>query len=96
MAHHLCPDCGGPLRQVHRRAFDRLVTLFYRVHRYRCSNADCGWEGLLRSQRHKAKKKQPQWYVWVVLVLLGVAIGWVLVERLSTPPKISTDVATSP
>lgn len=96
MAHHECPACGGSLRQIHRHAFDRLITQFYRVHRYQCLNAECQWTGLLHSNRPKAKKKQPQWYVWVVLVLLGVAIGLVLVERLSTPPKVSTDVTTSP
>ena len=96
MSHHLCPVCGRPLRQIHRRAIDRLISQFYRVHRYHCHNSECGWEGILPTKRHKARKKQPQWWVWVLIVLLGVTIGLVLVEHLSTPPKISTNVTPSP
>jgi hypothetical protein len=81
---------------MHRRTIDRLISQFYRVHRYQCLNGDCRWTGLLHSKRHKAKKRQPQWWVWVLIVVLGVAIGLVLVEHLSTPPKISTDVTASP
>jgi hypothetical protein len=32
----------------------------------------------------------------VLIVLLGVAIGVALLEHLSTPPKISSDVAGTP
>jgi len=96
MSNLLCSVCGSPLRQIHRRTFDRLINQFYRVHRYRCLNSECQWTGLLHSKRHKAKKKEPRWCVWVLLVFLGVAIGLILVERLSTPPKISTDVAGTP
>jgi hypothetical protein len=96
MSHHLCPVCGSSLRQSHRRSVDRLISKFYRVHRYRCSNAECRWEGLLHSKRQKAKKRKPQWWPWVLIVLLGVAIGVALFEYFSTPPKISTDVTTSP
>jgi hypothetical protein len=31
-----------------------------------------------------------------LIVILGVAIGVALFEHFSTPPKISTDVVTSP
>jgi hypothetical protein len=96
MSYHLCPVCGSPLRQINRRTFDRLINQFYRVHRYRCSNADCRWEGLLHSKRYKAKKRKPQWWAWVLIALLGIAIGLVLVDRLSTPPSTSTDVVTAP
>ena len=96
MSNLLCSVCGSPLRQIHRRTFDRLINQFYRVHRYRCLNSECQWTGLLHSKRHKAKKKEPRWCVWVLLVFLGVATGVALFEHLSAPPKISTDVATSP
>lgn len=96
MSHHLCPVCGSPLKQTHRRAVDRLISQFYRVHRYRCPNTECKWEGLLHSKRHKAKNRKPQWWAWVLIVILGVAIGVALFEHFSTPPKISTDVVTSP
>ncbi len=96
MSHHLCPVCGSPLKQMHRRTIDRLISQFYRAHRYRCPNSECRWEGLLRSRRPKAQKKQLKWWVWVLIVVLGVAIGLALFEHLSAPPKISTDVTTSP
>jgi len=96
MAHHLCPVCGGPLRQIHRRTIDRLISQFYRVLRYQCLNAECQWKGLLHSKRQKAKMRQPQWWVWVLIVVLGVAIGLALFEHLSAPPKISSDVTTGP
>jgi hypothetical protein len=96
MAHHLCPDCGSPLKQIHRRSFDRLITQFYPIHRYRCSNANCRWEGLLHSGSHKGPKRKPQWLTWVLIALLGVAVGVALFEHLSTPPEIKTDISTSP
>jgi hypothetical protein len=46
MSYHLCPVCGSPLRQIHRRTIDRLISQFYRVHRFRCSNDECRWVGL--------------------------------------------------
>jgi hypothetical protein len=40
-----CPACGQPLLdRVHRRKFDRVVSLFRSVRRYRCFA--CSWEGL--------------------------------------------------
>jgi hypothetical protein len=96
MSYHHCPRCDSTLKQIHRRFFDRLISQFYQVHRYRCSNPECRWTGLLHNKRYKAKKWQPKLWVWVLIVLVGVAIGLVLVERLSTPPSTSTDVATTP
>lgn len=42
-----CPACGGALERVHRDALDRFVSLFRRVHRYRCIDPACGWLGVL-------------------------------------------------
>jgi predicted RNA-binding Zn-ribbon protein involved in translation (DUF1610 family) len=42
---HICPQCGSGLWRVHRHLGDRVVSLFRNVHRYRCQNIDCGWEG---------------------------------------------------
>ena len=53
----VCPRCGGPLHRVHRSWLDRITTntLLPRARRYRCSNADCRWEGLRRSQRRDSQ-----------------------------------------
>ncbi len=41
----ICPRCHGEVARIHRRPFDRLVSLFYHVWRYRCCNIHCCWEG---------------------------------------------------
>jgi hypothetical protein len=96
MSPHNCPKCGSPLKQVHRRFIDRLISQFYRVHRYRCLNSECRWEGILHSRRHKTQEKQVKWWLWALVVLVGIAIGLILVERLSTPSSTSTDVTAAP
>jgi hypothetical protein len=40
-----CPMCGGPLRRIHRRFIDRVLSLFRPVRRYRCPQPTCRWEG---------------------------------------------------
>ena len=42
-----CPLCDGPLKRVARRPYDRLVSLFAPVYRYRCHAFQCRWEGTL-------------------------------------------------
>lgn len=45
----LCPACGGrDLSRIRRRPVDRLVSLFFRVRRYRCCKFGCNWEGALK------------------------------------------------
>lgn len=44
----VCPDCHSTLNRVPRRFIDRLLSLVYPVHRYRCRSFDCNWEGNLR------------------------------------------------
>jgi hypothetical protein len=42
-----CPGCGGPLERVHRHALDRFLSAFRSMHRYRCCDPDCAWEGVV-------------------------------------------------
>jgi hypothetical protein len=41
-----CPVCGGRLHRVHRRLFDRMLSWYLPVRRYRCADPKCGWGGL--------------------------------------------------
>ena len=50
VAERVCPVCAAPVMRIHRRAADRLLSLFVLVHRYRCLGFSCGWEGTLREQ----------------------------------------------
>jgi len=49
-----CPRCGGELHRVHRTPADRLLSHIVHVHRYRCTNPRCGWQGL-RRRHHRAR-----------------------------------------
>jgi len=41
-----CPWCGGSsLERVHRRFVDRLISLAWPQHRYRCHSLGCEWQG---------------------------------------------------
>ncbi len=87
MAHHVCPSCGGPVEQVHRRPLDRLVNAVYPVHRYRCPSPDCRWEGLLHTRRRKpGRKGLPRW-AWVLVIAVSVAAAVALVAYLETPTR---------
>ena len=43
-----CPQCAEPLIRIHRTAMDRFLSLMAPVHRYRCYNFNCNWEGVLQ------------------------------------------------
>lgn len=43
-----CPKCGGSTIRIKRRIRDRLISQFYAVHRFRCEQLGCCWEGNLR------------------------------------------------
>ena len=47
-----CPQCHGQIHRVHRRAGDRLISLYVPVRRYRCANDQCLWHGLRVSDNH--------------------------------------------
>jgi hypothetical protein len=54
-----CPSCQGPLRQVHRRPEDLDSSLGEDLRRFRCRDAECGWEGLLaRAHRRAASSRR--------------------------------------
>jgi hypothetical protein len=44
----VCPRCKRSVYRVHRHFLDHMVNLFVPVWRFRCSAADCDWEGNLR------------------------------------------------
>lgn len=64
-----CPRCQRRTDRVARRWFDRFLSLFMPVVRYRCVSTGCGWEGLLmrrhrmrlRTERPADTTYHPQW-----------------------------------
>jgi hypothetical protein len=44
-----CPRCNGSIYRVERRFVDLLVSVLIPVHRYRCGEMGCSWEGNMRS-----------------------------------------------
>jgi len=63
MVDHLqreCPVCGGPVRRVHRRMVDRLLSMVVPVHRFQCKAVDCAWRGNLRVGHSPFTKHVPQ------------------------------------
>ncbi|WP_324778455.1 hypothetical protein [Thiobacillus sedimenti] len=49
---HTCPACKRHgLVRIRRRFIDRLIGLFVRQRRYRCTHPACLWEGNLREKR---------------------------------------------
>ncbi len=49
-ATRVCPRCGQELHRIHRMPLDKFISRFVHVHRYRCANPRCRWEGILRRQ----------------------------------------------
>ena len=41
-----CPVCKGELHRIHRSGFDRALSRFVPVRRYRCASPTCRWSGL--------------------------------------------------
>lgn len=84
-----CPDCGSSLERVHRDAIDRWVSLFRSVHRYRCTDPACGWEGLLGREDVAAPRPgraaiwagRLLWFVVGAAAALGGVQGWRAYER---------------
>lgn len=48
--------CKGWLIRIWRRPVDRLYSYFVPVHRFRCENFSCGWEGNFRVDGHGSGK----------------------------------------
>jgi hypothetical protein len=45
-----CPRCHGAVVRIHRRTFDRLISVVSPRKRFRCPAFGCGWEGTLRAK----------------------------------------------
>ena len=43
-----CPVCSGYAVRVRRRYTDRIINLFVAVHRYKCQDHHCQWQGNIR------------------------------------------------
>ena len=52
---HMCPLCSSELRRTWRRPVERFTSLFLPLHRYRCGNFSCQWEGNFRVHALSAK-----------------------------------------
>ena len=50
VANYRCPDCGDIVSRIPRRPFDRILSVFVSLRRYRCPNVLCVWEGNLRAR----------------------------------------------
>ncbi|MBI5257178.1 MAG: hypothetical protein HY855_11815 [Burkholderiales bacterium] len=68
-----CPDCGAALVRVHRHVVDRWVSLFRSVHRYRCTNPGCEWQGLLGREVMAAPAHGGRWRTRVLWFVVGAA-----------------------
>ena len=49
---YTCPICGqSGLVRIRRRFIDRILNLFVRQRRFRCTQPGCQWQGNLRRKR---------------------------------------------
>jgi len=72
----LCPACGSSLVRLHRHALHRWVSVFLSVHRYRCTDPACGWEGVVgREPAGQARAEAPTWRGRLAWLLGGVALA---------------------
>jgi len=54
---YACPRCGkGGLLRIRRRFIDRILSLFVRQRRFRCTHSGCQWEGNLRERKPGRKQ----------------------------------------
>lgn len=74
-----CPACGSVLEREHRHMLDRWVSLFQTVHRYRCTNPACDWEGLL-GRLPRPEPRAPAWRTRLVWFLVGVGCALAAVQ----------------
>jgi len=76
----LCPDCAGALVRASRLPLDRLVSLFNPVHRYRCPNFACQWQGcmpingLAAARDPRIAKDEPPRAPVAALILLAALV----------------------
>lgn len=93
---HRCPQCGHQVERVHRHLGDRVVAVLERVHRYRCLNGQCGWEGIISlPSASPALSDTPPitWKLRMLWLLVGAAIamcavgGFKLYRAIRTPER---------
>lgn len=76
-----CPRCGSQVLAVHRRWFDRVISLFVPLRRYTCDEDDCGFS-FVRVRRDWTGAPQigrtGAWLIGIALAAM-VALGaaWV-------------------
>lgn len=67
---HACPECGQNVSRVHRHLRDHVMSLVLRVHRYRCANPQCKWEGVVSIPPPPPTPRN--WFGW----LSSSSAGW--------------------
>ena len=77
-----CPRCAGAVRRVRRSSREMRDETTRGMRRYRCTEEDCDWKGLLprlarRIGRGGMSAADTRWKIWLVpLAMLAlVAIG---------------------
>jgi hypothetical protein len=83
---------------VHRKTWDRMVSAFYKVHRYECRSEACDWEGVLRSTHRRASKKGKAMkpWMWLVVIAVAIAAAVAMVAYLDTRPSGETTLEGPP
>src|SRR5574340_791611 len=69
-----CPGCGGPVERQHRHAADRFFSIFVSLHRYRCLDSQCGWQGIVGRER-APPPAAPNWRSRLLWALVGAALA---------------------
>ena len=101
---HACPQCGQPVSRVHRHFGDRVVAVLEKVYRYRCTNPECEWEGIVSlptPQDAAAGAHAVTWKIRATWLLIGaamalVAVGGIKLYRSSRSPAPSVAAANAP
>lgn len=87
-----CPACGGVLTRLHRDALDRFVSLFRSVHRYRCIDASCGWQGVL-GRDVAGTAPAANWRTPVVWFLIGAGCTLAAVQGVRVVERSAAEAA---
>ncbi len=82
---HACPQCGAKVWRVHRHLSDQLASLFKNVHRYRCRDVDCGWEGTFARPPRRTATRRSLVARWT---LAGLAASLVVMAVIRLHPDL--------
>ncbi len=83
---------------VHRRALDRFVNVFRKIHRYQCRSTACAWEGVLQTAHRrtaKSNRRMKPW-MWLAVVAISIAAALALVAYLDSRPAAEAGVEGAP